>query len=138
MATPIEDIDRINERLNRERGERIVDRDTYDLEFERLLETKQLTDNQKKLRIRAFRRYASRHKIREERLFKGAGGGNLRKDQQRTAKTVTEDPAEFEIKGARKIDFKGLDTQFVFRSTITRAGKKITVFRDAKGRFIKK
>lgn len=138
MVTPLDEIDRINERLFRERGDSIVDRDSYDIEFLRLFEKKELNSKQQTLRNKSFRDYADKHDTRRKRLFKEAGGKSLERDRRTTARTVVTDEKQFIKKGARRVDFKGLDTQFVFRSTITRNNKKITVFRDKKGRFAKR
>ncbi|NIP39037.1 MAG: hypothetical protein GWO07_07090 [Candidatus Dadabacteria bacterium] len=138
MVTPPEEIDRINERLFREKGDRIVDRDSYDIEFTKLFETKKLTRGQQRLRERAFKEYSDRHGTTQQRLFTDAGGKSLEKDRQRTAKVVLDDPVKFEERGAQKVDFKGLDTKFVFRSEVKIKGKKRIVFRDAKGRFTRR
>lgn len=160
MVTPPDEIDRINERINREAKFQVQDRDSYDLAFEDLFEVA-LTSKQRTLRSKAFKDYLEDHpEVSNERLFKKAKGRDLRRDRLKTARRVVTTRKQFIKEGAREVDLRGFDTArqkvskkviqrrtftvpsrikgrvvFSEKTSVVVKGKKLVRFRDAKGRF---
>ena len=98
-TTPEDDERRLAERIRNNYGKEIQDRNSFNLAFSKLLDTsdKALTDSQKSLRGKIFKRYSNLTEVQTELkageftkkdLFTEAGGKDLAKDRQRTAKTI--------------------------------------------------
>ncbi len=158
--TQDEDVDRIAENLDINEGAVISDRDSFDLALDRYLQDNKLSTDSKDKIFNAFK--GKNPNVSSDRIFKKAGGKDLSRDRQQTAKTVVKTKEEFIKKGARRVDFAGFDIKeseirklklkkppkefdvaavvkskvvFAKRSSVTVKGKKIIVFRDQKGRF---
>lgn len=160
-----DEINRINETLFNRAGFKIQDRDSYDLAFNNYLniDEKTIKGTERKLRDNAFEDFIKEHpEVSSERLFtKKAGGKDLRRDRLKTAKRVVKTRKEFIQKGASKVDLKGFDTArqrvskdiilrrtftvparvkgrvvFAVKTSVVVKGKKLTRFRDARGRFV--
>ncbi len=147
------EIDRINEWLFNNRGDQISDLESYVMFFkEEILDGKTPSGLEKKLIDEAFRKYAEQHnivKVKDEQVFKKAGGKNLSRDRRTTAKKVTTNVQEFIRLGAARADLEGLDTGIFGKiknktvriqsiDKITRRGKPLLVFKDRTGRFVKR
>ena len=155
--------DRASENLYRAGGQRITERDSFDLEWSRYLgiSPKQMTQKQLNFRDDVFQSYSERHNIPNERRFSDAGGKSLKQDQKQTSKIVTGDKGDYKALGAKKADLSGLDTKnaeyapithkkrvldkvgrqkgrivYSEKVTITRRKRQYTVYRDSKGRFV--
>lgn len=80
----------------------------------------------------------TRKRLKQLAEFKKAGGKNLQQDQDKTAKRIVKTRKQYEKSSAQRVDIRGIDTKQdrVYKTwTIKRKGHKITVGRDAKGRF---
>ena len=113
MVTPPDEIDRINERLERESQVQIQDRDSYDLAFNDLISTDEddLSLDQKRMRTNGFGDYRDSHPdVSAERLFSKAKGKDLRRDRLKTAKRVVTTRKDYIKERASKVDLKGYDT----------------------------
>jgi|TARA_Y100000034_G_C6904939_1_gene419618 hypothetical protein len=162
--TPEDDIDRMSERIFNESGILVQDRDTFDLAFNDVIskDEDELTSEQVDFREDVFRLFVREHPgVRTDRLFKKAGGKDLKRDRRKTAKRIVQTDKEFIKKGARRVDFAGFDIkeeeinvkqlrrrkEFVIPATVKRKvifarktfvkvkGKSQVRFRDVKGRF---
>ncbi len=156
--TEDDDLDRLSDNLFISEGDLISDRDSFDISLKRYAPDNNLSKESKE---ELFRIYRMDHAgVSEERLFKKAKGKDLERDRRQTAKRVTRDFKEFRKKGARKVDFAGLDTTerdirkfkrvskeftipamvrnkvvFSKRTFVVVKGKRQLRFRDSKGRF---
>lgn len=157
-VTPEQEFDRLAERIYNEHGENIVDRDTFDVFFNRYMGSEDITRKRDVvLREKTFDYYAKNHSgVSTERIHEEAGGKNLAVDMAKTAKTIVTDKKQYRKLGAGKVDLKGYDTKPKFKKkldvtarvkgkivyatqdTVIIKGHKITVYRDRKGRFAKK
>lgn len=161
--TPMEEVDRINDRLFRESKFEIQDRDSYDLAFNDLLSLteKDLSSKQKGLRNDGFGDYLNDHpEVSEERLFTKVGKGkDLRRDRLKTAKKVVRTKEKFRGK-ASIVDLAEFDTRtqkvtkeitrrrrfnipakvkgrvvFAVKTSVVVMGKSQVRFRNSKGQF---
>lgn len=111
MTPPDKDIDRIAETIWLESNGKIIDRDTFDLHFDGYmgdLNTKQ----DSRIRERTFKELREQHpEVKTTRIFSEAGGKDLKRDQQKTAKEVVTTEKEYRKKGAGKVDLKDYDTK---------------------------
>lgn len=148
-----EDIDRISKSLWVDSRGQIVDRDTFDQHFNDFLEKAPSSKQERLLGGAVFQKLRENHpKITARRVFTGAKGKSLSKDQQTRAKTVVSDPKEYRKRGASNVDLEGLDTpqkrsQFKYvgksknrvvylrKTFITVDNKRVARYRDSKGRF---
>lgn len=160
--TTEDDERRLAERIRNNHHRRISDRSSFDLAFSRELDVsdKSLSDNQKRLRSKVFKRYTSLSEVQKELragefskkdLFKQAGGKSLDRDRQKTAKVIVTDKDEYIKKGARNVDLKGYDTKakrghvfpakikgrvvYVHKTHIRFKNKIYVRYRDKRGRF---
>lgn len=164
LQTPSDEIDRINERIERESGFKVQDRDSYDLAFNDIMDIpeNELTAKQKKLRNEAFDQFLRKNPdVSSERIFTSARGKQLERDRRQTAKKVVTTTKEFKKQGASDVDLKGFDTArqkfskriaeerrftvpsrlkgkvvFSERTFVTVLGRRQVRFRDPKGRFV--
>lgn len=148
-----EEIERIADDIYSDSRGRIVDRDTFDQHYDLWFGGQKLSEAQDTtMRDKVFNNMQSRYKnISKERLYKKAGGKDLKRDQRQTAQEVTTSPRRYKQRGADKIDMKGLDTKKVDKFTTTgkikgrvvycqrvrihTKGKYYYRLRDRKGRF---
>ena len=139
MVTPPDEIDRINERLEREAKLEIQDRDSYDLAFSDLLnlDEDELSMDQKKMRSEGFNDYVGTHPdVSTNRLFSKAKGKDLRRDRLKTAKRVVKTEKDY-IKGtAPKVDLKGYDTARQRTAKKIRKSKVFTIPTIRKGKVV--
>jgi len=115
-----EEIERISDSIWSDSRGRIVDRDTYDLHYDKWFGSEDLSTAQKtSMKEKVFQDMQSKHDgISPEHLYKEAKGKDLKRDQKQTAKVVVTDPKEFKRRGARNVDLEGLDTKRVDPYTI--------------------
>lgn len=164
-VTPEEDLDRMLERIEMSKIS-VQDRDTFDLAFEdaTTLTTEDLSTNQRSFRNTVFDTFRQRHpEVRPDRLFKKAGGKDLKADRRGTAQRVVKTDIQFIKKGAKRVDFAGFDIReqdinrqkirarkelkipafvkqkqvFAEKVFVIVKGKKQVRFRDRLGRFAK-
>lgn len=160
-TTTLRDADRLAENLLRDANEHgldIIDRDSFNEAYIRYLSGTDALDNQE-LRENTFKFIKKiKSDVKDEKLFKKAGGKNLTQDQRQTSKTIVKSRREFIKHGSQKVDLQGFDTkrekvinrfnvsgkqgkQFVFarEDTVRTRGKKTTIrLRDRFGRFVKR
>lgn len=161
--TPEEDLERMLERIEMSRIS-VQDRDTFDLAFEdaTTLSDVDLSPNQKAFRTDVFQSFRQRHpEVRPDRLFKKAGGKDLKADRRGTAQRIVKTDIQFIKKGAKRVDFAGFDIReqdinrqkirarkefkipafvkqkqvFAEKTFVKVAGKQQVRFRDRLGRF---
>lgn len=154
-AQYLEEADRLAQRIFNEHGT-IETESEFNTRFNSLVDVpeSELSGKQKQFRQDVQDEFSKTFSPRlagdtNESLFKRAGGTDLRRDRQRTAKTVVKTEQEFIRKGAKRVDLQGLDTKrtlgrsrgktvlVVRRDKVIVKGKKVTRFRDKKGRFVK-
>ena len=157
--TFMEDVDRLADAVWESSRGRITDFDSFDAVWGKYMDDPAGLQ-QSSLRLKVFDALRNDHPVVEmlgrKEFFELAGGKSLRSDRQRTARRVTTDREEFLRKGARHIDFQGLDTKDgrkvrlefkivgkvggrVTHARRTKHGGKrgvVSVFRDDKGRFV--
>jgi hypothetical protein len=105
----------------------------------------------KKVLPEVIKEYKKLGKFSQESLYKKAlkgEKGDLRADQRKDARNITTDEKKYVKVGAKRMDFKGLDTRPIFsgilkgkvvqcrREIVTRKGKKKQVFRGLNGQFV--
>lgn len=156
-TTSQDEIDRMAERIFTSQRTNIFDRVSFDVAFslEFSVSDRGMTEKQKTFRDKVFRNFKNSHpslipKQSELKEFKKAGGGDFIKDRQKTAKRIARTKKEYEKLGAKKSDFKGIDTRpkdfsvpsrvrgrivYSERVIIARNRKRVVVYRDSKGRF---
>lgn len=153
-ATTQDDSTRLAENLNIF-DPSIEDRDSFDEAYISYLTGTDALDN-KQLMNDTFKKLRSKKSnISNERIFKKAGGKNLKQDRLTDAKVIVKSRREFIKKGAQRVDLKGFDTKkrgnrfnilaqsgkqtvFAREDTIKMRGKTINVLRDQKGRFVRR
>ena len=122
--TPEDESSRIVERLFTAYGKRIGDRDSFDRSFFEMTEQAGFVSfAQQELVNDAFDEYAKKHGISKEREFTKAKGKDLTKDRLQTRNVVT-DLKEYRRKGAKNVDFEGIDTKMRARPTMLQQGNK--------------
>ena len=132
------DVDRLSERLLLESGDLILDRSTFDTEYNNYLATV-LTDRQdNKLRREVFKRLRERKpSVSEKRLIKPRAKP-LTKEQirskqfQRRFKESDKFLATFKDRVTGRIK-----RVFAIKTSVIVKGHRVTRFRDKKGRFVK-
>lgn len=155
MVTPLDmdDVERLSERLFREQGDTIRDRDSFDLAWVNFT-GQQITNKQKRVVQQVFNVYSQEHDISKERLFKEAGGKDFRKDTQTTAKVIVDTEQQYKRRGAQRVDLRGFDVPdrkrfflegkvgkrvvAIRETSVVVRGKRVVRFRDSKGRFAKR
>lgn len=84
------------------------------------------------------------------KFHKKAGGKDLDRDREKTAKTIVKTPEEYKKKGASKVDLTGFDTRrrltiparkkgkivYAERTFVYIKGKQFMRFRDRSGHFV--
>ena len=139
------DENRIAETLFQRAGSRIIDRATFNQEFDSYMQ-----GTGEDLRDGSFSAYLKNNKRVDKRnIFKEAGGKNLERDQRKTSKRIIRNKEKFIKVGSQRADLPKLDTKRqtagvvkgrvvkATRVTFINMGKKQTRFRDSKGRFVK-
>jgi len=169
--TTTEEVDRMADRIINESSVSVQDRDSFDLAYRNIVEMNddELSSRQRSFRKRVFDHVRGRNPdIRSDRLFRKAGGRDLKKDRERTGAVVYSDE-QYIKRGARNVDFAGYDIRerdipkkahfrkeftipalqkirrtgetrqvFVKRESVVIRGVPKQVFRDSKGRFAAK
>jgi len=138
--------------FNLDSREKIQDKDSFDLDYDAYFDSNDYWIDAKNLRADIFREIRKlRPNISTERIFKKARGKDLKRDRQRTARTVLTDKEEYIKQGASKTDLKGFDTKikrefkllgkqkgkvkYARKTFVVVKGKNQVRFRDRKGRF---
>jgi len=157
--TTDEDLDRLAENLLISEGDFIQDRDSFDVAMKRYLGDNEGLSNKSKNMVFDLVR-TTKPSVSEDRLFKEAGGEDLKRDRLQTAKEVVRTRKEFIEKGADKVDFAGFDVRrqdirrfkqipegfevparvkkkrvFAKKTSVRVRGKTVAVHRDKFGRF---
>ena len=127
-----EDIDRLAENLDIAEGGTITDRDSFDLALNRYLVNSGLSTSSKDKVFDAYVR--DNPSVSKDRLFKKAGGKDLKRDRKQTAKTVVKDRKEFIKRGSKRVDFAGLDTKESELRRVKRPTKEFNVSAFVKGK----
>lgn len=156
------DADRISENLYHMYGGSIKDEETFTIAFEDYFQGNS-NDGIDGIRGDIFKQYRQRHpEVEQGSIHKKAGGKNFKRDRKKTSKIIVDDRKTYIKKGARNVDLQGYDTRTSIRkkpekkdfsiigkvkrqtvfaratSYTLKNGKKITQYRDKKGRFVKK
>lgn len=158
--SPEEDFDRLAERLQNQYGKYIKDEESFNVAYDSYLA--ELPDSHplfKKLnRSKVFEKVFTHKKdstqyMTRDNIYKEAGGKDLNKDRQKTAKRVVKTRKEYEKAGASRVDLEGYDTKqdfnarykkpgrvkgkivFVREASYKRYGKTFHIYRDKRGRF---
>ena len=111
--TPETDFDRLAERINRDYGRFIQDKETFDTSFNDYLED---VDTDSRIFLSSnmnhvFSIYATRFRVDKGSTFKKAKGKSFKRDIRQTAKTVVTTKQEYIKRGAKNVDLKGYDTK---------------------------
>jgi hypothetical protein len=142
-----DEVERITEWLERNRGDQIRDRGSFESFFiQEILKGDEPTGRQDNLMDAVFKEYMDRTGIKDENIFRKAKGKDLIRDRQTDAKVIVDNEKEFIRRGASNVDLRNLDTATVFRGKVVKAskdtfkrqGRKVEVLRDRKGRFVPK
>lgn len=138
--TPETDAERLAERLWRQARGSIEDRESFDEAYEQYLSDEganPLSNAQdKKLREKVWQALNKFHNITKKNVFKEAGGKDLKRDRQRTAKVVVSSVQEYKRRGASNVDLKGYDTKRPRRSSKRNVRRKLlTAQRQAKYKY---
>lgn len=131
--TPEEDVNRLAERVFRDSGQNIQDKEMFDLAFNDYMSDIDMSEKQDTvLRKKVFDKMRSSHpEISSQSFFKKAGGKSFVKDRERTAKRVVTDIKVYKKRGARKVDLQGYDTK---KGRIVKLKRQVKVRFDIPGR----
>ena len=160
------DFERIAETIiNTDDYGKIQDKDSFDIEYDDYFEHNGEFFERDRFRDKVYDKVKEQLRTYEGSVFTDAGGKDLKRDRQQTAKRIVNTRKQYIKEGASKVDLKGYDTQIdpqpkkpkrvVDKSQYNKPvkykgkviygretthllyGKTITRVRNAKGQFIK-
>lgn len=155
---PLEELDRLSERIWADAQGNIIDRDSFDDAFEDYIgEGAKVTEKQLTLlRPKVFKRIVANHpEISRGRLFRKAKGKDFARDKAKKARVVVTDKKEYVKRTAPRVDLKDYDMPvkrrkpqfnvlgrvggrvvYARRTFVIVSGKRRLRYRDSKGRFV--
>jgi len=147
--TPPDEFDRFAETLMREFPGDYDDEDEYNEYFDKWFEQNDLDPTPRQDTVMRKQTWEF---VKDKRLFRRAGGKNLKQDRMKDAKVIVNSKKEYIRRGAKRSDLKGYDTKrrdfdvtaevkgrvvFAYKDSVVVKGKTQPRLRARNGQFAK-